>query len=222
MDWTDEPYSDPRRSPRACLNRQAGFTAARPAANWIPSSAAAWRMPADNPAVSGRLCVGRRVGEDIRRDADYGLEDWSGCFRPYVARKIEPATRGSVPEEDRVAQALKHWPWTPVSDVVRNPRLPAPAPKAQRLKPSGVRPTASIGHDVVSSRETNRPRRKDRRNRADCNRRHHWRRHSFLHGGPGRSPRRSCVAKCEGNRAIRRSRPRRFNRSHEAGLKDRE
>ena len=38
VDWTDEPYSDPRRSPRACLNRQAGFTAARPAAKWIPSS----------------------------------------------------------------------------------------------------------------------------------------------------------------------------------------
>ena len=37
VDWTDQPYSDPRLSPRACLNRQAGFTAARPAANWIPS-----------------------------------------------------------------------------------------------------------------------------------------------------------------------------------------
>lgn len=24
-DWTDEPYSDLRLSPRACLNRQAGF-----------------------------------------------------------------------------------------------------------------------------------------------------------------------------------------------------
>src|SRR5438105_15053128 len=29
-DWTDEPYSEPRLSPRACLNRQAGFTASRP------------------------------------------------------------------------------------------------------------------------------------------------------------------------------------------------
>src|SRR5213593_1481123 len=35
-DWTDQPYSDPRLSPRACLNRQAGFTAARPAAkSWL-------------------------------------------------------------------------------------------------------------------------------------------------------------------------------------------
>jgi len=33
VDWRDQPYSDPRLSPRACLNRQAGFTAARPAAN---------------------------------------------------------------------------------------------------------------------------------------------------------------------------------------------
>ena len=42
VDWgVDEPYSDPRLSPRTCLNRQAGFTAARPAPNWIPSSAAA-------------------------------------------------------------------------------------------------------------------------------------------------------------------------------------
>jgi len=36
VDWTDQPYSDPRLSPRACLNRQAGFTAARPAAkSWL-------------------------------------------------------------------------------------------------------------------------------------------------------------------------------------------
>ena len=33
VDWADQPCSDPRLSPRACLNRQAGFTAARLAAN---------------------------------------------------------------------------------------------------------------------------------------------------------------------------------------------
>src|SRR5438093_9945637 len=53
VDWTDQPYSDPRLSPRACLNRQAGFTAARPAANWIPASASAWKTPTYNPETSG-------------------------------------------------------------------------------------------------------------------------------------------------------------------------
>src|SRR5688572_32282928 len=84
VDWTDEPYSDPRLSPRACLNRQAGFTAARPAANWIPSSAAMWRTPANNLAVSGQRGVGRRVVAELRRDADCELEDWCGCFRRCV------------------------------------------------------------------------------------------------------------------------------------------
>src|SRR2546427_2526787 len=101
VDWTDEPYSDPRLSPRACLNRQAGFTAARPAAKWIPCSAAVWRRAIHNLEVSGRLRVARRVVEEIRRDADCGLEDWSGCFRRCAARKIGRARRGSDPGEDR-------------------------------------------------------------------------------------------------------------------------
>src|SRR5206468_5644607 len=50
VDWADQPCSDPRLSPRACLNRQAGFTAARLAANWIPS-AATWTTPTHNLEV---------------------------------------------------------------------------------------------------------------------------------------------------------------------------
>jgi hypothetical protein len=80
-----EPYSDPRLSPRACLNRQAGFTAARPAANWIPASSA-WKTPTHTPETSGRLCAARRGDEELRQDVDCGLEDWSGCFRRCVAR----------------------------------------------------------------------------------------------------------------------------------------
>ena len=87
VDWADEPYSDPRLSPRACLNRQAGFTAARPAANWM-GSVAAWKMPTHNLEISGRFCGARGVGEALRRDVDCGLADWSGSFRPCVVRKI--------------------------------------------------------------------------------------------------------------------------------------
>src|SRR5438105_7296381 len=101
VDWTNEPYSDRRLSPRACLNRQAGFTAARPAANWIRSSAATSRRPTHNLGASGRPSLVRRVVEDIPRDADCGLEDWSGCFRSCGARKIGRAKRGSAREEDR-------------------------------------------------------------------------------------------------------------------------
>lgn len=114
VDWTDQPYSDPRLSPRACLTRQAGFTAARPAANWIPGLASAWKRPTHNLEVSGQPCVVRRVVEDIRRDADCGLEDWSGGFQRCAARKIGQARRGSDREEGRAAEALRHWARMPV------------------------------------------------------------------------------------------------------------
>src|SRR5439155_9122080 len=166
--WTDQPYSDPRRSPRACLNRQAGFSAARPAANWIPSSTATWKMPTHSLAVSGRLCVDRRVVEEFRQDADCGLEEWSGCFRPFVARKTGRATRGSEPEEDRAAQAQKHWIRIPVSNMVPIPRLPVLKQLGRCRRRSGVRLTAGLGHDDGANRETNRPRHRDRRSRASC------------------------------------------------------
>src|SRR6516165_11326047 len=105
----DEPYSDPRLSPRACLNRQAGFTAARPAANRIPSSAAGWRTPRHNLEASGRPSAAQRVVEDIPRDADCGLEDWSECFRLCAARKIGRVKRGSAGEEDRRPKVQKSW-----------------------------------------------------------------------------------------------------------------
>src|SRR3989454_7225431 len=181
VDWTDEPYSDLRLSPRACLNRQAGFTAARPAANWVPASAAALGRPIHSLEVSGRLSVARRVGEGIRRDADCGLEDWSGWFRPCVDRKIGRARRGSDPGEDRASEARRHW--APVSDMVPIPRSPVPALKVQRQRRSDVQQTGSIGRGVGASRETNRPRHKDPRSRANCNRRRRWRRRFYVNGG---------------------------------------
>src|SRR5256885_15078125 len=63
-------------SPRACLNRQAGFTAARPAANWIPWSAAGGRRRAGNLEGRGRFFVAPRVEEDIWRGADLGRAEW--------------------------------------------------------------------------------------------------------------------------------------------------
>ena len=173
VDWTDEPYSDRRLSPRACLNRQAGFTAARPAANWIPSSAAASRTPPHNLEASGRPSVAPRVVEDIPRDVDCGLEEWSGCFRRCAARKIGRAKRGSAREEDRAAQVRKHWARKQASDMVpiRHSRVPMPTAPFQRR--SGVRLKASTGHGAGASRETNPPTRKDRNCLAGCNRRRH-------------------------------------------------
>jgi hypothetical protein len=181
VDWTDEPYSDRRLSPRACLNRQAGFTAARPAANWIPSSAAGSMMPTHNLGASGQPSVVRRVDEDIPRDADCGLEDWSECFRSCAARWIGRAKRGSAREEDRGTEVRKHW--ARASDRVPILHSPVPTARGQCLRRSGVRRKASTGHDGGVSRETNPPTRKDRRTRADCNRRRRERRRLFLHDG---------------------------------------
>ena len=172
VDWADQPCSDPRLSPRACLNRQAGFTAARPAANWIPSSAATWTTPTHNLEVSGRLGVDPRVAEALRRDADCELEERSGCFRSCAARRIGPAKRGSDPEGDRASQARNHW--MPISDMVQILRWPVQVAKAQRQMRSGVQRKASTGRGVGASRETNRPRHTDRRSLVDCNQRHHW------------------------------------------------
>jgi hypothetical protein len=46
-----------------------------------------------------------------------------------------------------------------------------PAPTVRRLKPSGVRPTASTGHDAGAGRETSPPRRRDRKSHAGSSRR---------------------------------------------------
>src|SRR2546426_2815143 len=127
VDWTDEPYSDLRLSPRARLNRQAGFTAARPAANWIPSSEAeSSYAAAHNLETSARLCLARTVGVELRQDADCALGDWSGGFRRCVAGKIGRAKRGSVPEEDR-GQTLQRGSWMSVSSIAPNRSSPVPA-----------------------------------------------------------------------------------------------
>src|SRR5206468_12436287 len=88
-EWTagKEPYTDPRLSPRACLTRQAGFTAARPAANWIRAVAESSCAAVRSLAVSARLCLARRVGAELRQDADCAPEDASGGFPRCTARK---------------------------------------------------------------------------------------------------------------------------------------
>ena len=138
MDWTDEPYSDRRLSPRACLNRQAGFTAARPVANGIPPSAAGWRTPRHNLEASGRPSAARKGVEDIPRGADCGLEGWSGCFRLCVARKIGRAKRGCAREGDRGARVRTHC--VRASDRVQIPHLPAkrPVPEAERCSAESI------------------------------------------------------------------------------------
>jgi hypothetical protein len=89
--WTEgnEPYADLRLSPRACLTWQAGFTAARPAANSIRSSVAERSCAAVHSLeASARLCLARRVGAELRRDADCAPEDGSGDFPRCTVRKI--------------------------------------------------------------------------------------------------------------------------------------
>jgi len=49
-------------APRACLNRQAGFTAARPAAKWIPESAAEQKRARDSfPLTERHPCQSARA-----------------------------------------------------------------------------------------------------------------------------------------------------------------
>src|SRR5688572_30644647 len=93
--------------PSGLPGRQAGFTAARPAAKWIPASA--WKTPSHNLEISGQSCVARRADVELRLDADCALEDGNGCLRPYVVRRIGRAKSGSDPEEDHAPQT-PHWP----------------------------------------------------------------------------------------------------------------
>jgi len=53
-----QPYSDLRFSPRACLDRQAGFTAARPAANLMR-----WQTVLTVVVHDGTLLTGALNGE---------------------------------------------------------------------------------------------------------------------------------------------------------------
>src|SRR5271165_6962246 len=129
--WTEgnEPYADPRLSPRACLTRQAGFTAARPAANSIRSSVAERSCAAVHSLeASARLCLARRVDAELRRDADCAPGDGSGDFPRCTVRKIGLAKRGSVPGEDRPAQAPQHWPRKSVAGMAQIPTSPVPRP----------------------------------------------------------------------------------------------
>ena len=179
--WTagKEPYADPRLSPRACLTRQAGFTAVRPAANSNRSVAKRSCAAVDSLEVSARLCLARRVGAEFRRDADCAPADGNGDFRQCTVRKIGSVKRGFDPGEDRHAAA----PPNPVSGMAQIPRSPVPRLTAPRRKRTGARPKAEVGRGVGASRGTNRPRHKDRRSPGDCSRRRQRQSHFFYYGG---------------------------------------
>src|SRR6266498_1477506 len=69
--------------PSSLPHRQAGFTAARPAANWIRSSRTESRwIGAHNLEAIGLPCLVRTVDVKLRPGADCGPGDWHGGFPP--------------------------------------------------------------------------------------------------------------------------------------------
>jgi hypothetical protein len=116
--------------PRACLTRQAGFTAANSIRSMAKRSCAA----VDSLEVSARLCLARRVGAEFRQDADCALADGNGDFRQCTVRKIVSVKRGFDPGEDRHAAAPPNGPPNPVSGMAQIPRPPVPRLTARSIR----------------------------------------------------------------------------------------
>src|SRR5690242_834012 len=74
-------------------------------------------MPTHNLEASGRASAARRVGEEIPRDVDCGLEGWSGCFRvpggiPRTLGQIRSGITRGQDKADRVWAVCRSTPET--------------------------------------------------------------------------------------------------------------